>query len=702
MFLALAALLVTAPFAAYGQDVPGGGGPGLFGEAVDEGLVPATPQTREDSFGFAWDITNAGTVTNSSRECFESAAQLSINGAPFTFHSMLATSDGKEYVVMGNAGNFRIMRRIRLDEDLGLVRYYDVIESKDRNDFKVNVTLQTRFTQRWDKIVTSNGTELTGKTLDRGETGFAVLSRTNRSAALWLISGPRRRSRPEIALTNGNQVEVKFSVPLRAGGRAAILHYVGQRKRLKQEDVKAQFATWQPRGSLPGIDVLAMGLRRVVTNFPPSALGATAMAPVGPLLTRLEALFNENWQLERGPEDTVVLNAETRLTGKLTGTARGELTTNWGKVSFGLDDVAGIVGGGGVGKMQTVFFRDGEVLTGRMTLRDLKLTLAGGGAGTGGATPAAPWTLDVNPDQVLAILCRKDAALEGKPMQGVAAFAELATQDCLGIVDPAAALELNCAWGPLKVQLADIETLGAVREPQFGFRLVLRDKTSLLVFPTSGDVELKTARLGALKIAPQMLLKLSSFQQSAAADPNEGDEGSAEAGQPGAPGGDAPRPTIQLIGENVIVGNLAAENLELGTISGPRVLPTAQIVLMERPGEDSGLAAAGAQVFAVQMKDGSKWTGRLKESVIALRFGSRDAATGQGGSVLSVPVEHFLSFQVPEPPSASGGGDSAEPLPPGVGASLRAPSDIRPGPGRGDHPGMDELPTNPGPSDTGP
>ncbi|MEZ0299196.1 MAG: hypothetical protein ACAI35_22305 [Candidatus Methylacidiphilales bacterium] len=693
--LLFATLMLSAlpPDHVRAQDVPGG--PGMGSAAGDEVLVPGNFQPREDSFGFQWDISNFGTVTNGSGDCFDNAAQLFVNGSPFNFSSVLMTPDGKEFVIIGNAGNFRVMRRIRFDEKLGMMRYYEVIESKDRNDFNINLTLQTKFGSRWDKVLTSSGLDLT-KGLERGDSGIAVVAPRTRTSALWLVSGPRRRIKPEIVLTNNIAAEVKFTLPLRAGGQVAVLHYIGQRSRLKQEDVRTMFAAWLGRGTAPATDMIPLQYRRVVSNFPPSMLGATALAPAGPLLTRLEALMSENWQLERGPDDIVVLNADTKLAGKLTG-GRGELTTTWGKVSFPLEEVAGIVGGGGLGKMPTVFFRDGEVLSGTLAFRDLKLAL------TTGANANAPWSLDVNPDQVLAVLTRKDPALEGKPMPGVVAFAELATQDRLGLVDPSATLELNCAWGPLKVQLADIDTLGAVREPQFGFRLVLRDKTSLLVFPKTGDVELKTARAGTMKLAPQMLLKLSSFQPTAAADPNEGDEGGgnvllngAPGSGPGISGSDQAKPTFQLIGENVICGTLAADKLELLTVSGPRSLPSAQISLIERPMDDTSTGSATSQNFVVQMQDGSKWTGRLKEPSLSVRFGAHGSGTG---TVLQIPIEHFMSYQIPEQPGAIPRGDGSAPdgsvLMRGSGTELRSGSPGSGTSGRGELPSMEELPANP-------
>ena len=329
-----------------------------------------------------------------------------------------------------------------------------------------------------------------------------------------------------------------------------------------------------------------------------------------PVLAALQALI-EAAEINRGKADTVLLDAGAKLAGIVTG-GDFAIETEFGKAEVAFADIAGLTGGGGVQRPVRVFLRNGEVLIGQAT--GAKFAMA---TDTGLA-------FDIDLAQIQMLALRRGES-DGQPPANAAALLTTHRGDCLALASPAAAgLQAATPWGMIQVPLAEIESLAYVREPFPTHRLVLADRSRLLVMLRGDEWQLATTRFGNVKVVPQSVRELRRTGAPPLAPADGGDERPMTAAN------------CELIGENRITGVIDLAALYLASAKATTQLDPRTITKLEREG---GEDAAEATV-KVHLADGQTMGGRLTESVLPIRSGAR---------VWRVPLAHIVAVNVPPP-----------------------------------------------------
>jgi len=127
-----------------------------------ERLVPAAMGIRTDKLGNSWNVEqngNLGRVGNSMM--INSGLNLYINNQQFYTYQPMMTADGAEYVLHNRQSSsmmgLQVMRRIRLLDKQGVVRYLEVLTNATSNPLTVNVSLRTNFSGNYKSYITNDG-----------------------------------------------------------------------------------------------------------------------------------------------------------------------------------------------------------------------------------------------------------------------------------------------------------------------------------------------------------------------------------------------------------------------------------------------------------------------------------------------------------------------------------------------------------------
>ena len=572
--------------------------------AADEALIPARFTQPTDSLGFRWDITQQGTVADGSNDCFDNAAVLRVNRTVVSFARPMMTPDGSEFVLSGRAGPIAITRRIRLDATSAVVRYLEIFENTGTASQPLLVTLHTDLGSNAIQTMTERDKMFAGQ-FAKDEGAIVAMHSGDQPGVVFLLADPKSKVKPTVLINGNRGFDMSYDLPLKPGGSVAIVHYLAQRNQANSASARLILKQVAKDGRLTDPKI-PKAFMKLIANFSTRAEGEED-GVAAPVLAALQALI-EAAEINRGKADTVLLDAGAKLAGTVTG---GDFTieTEFGKAEVAFVDIAGLTGGGGVQRPVRVFLRNGEVLIGQATGAKFAMTTDTGLA----------FDIDLAQIQMLA-LRRGDS--DGLPPAAAAALLTTHRGDCLALASPAAAeLQVATPWGMIQVPLAEIESLAYVREPFPTHRLVLADRSRLLVMLRGDEWQLATTRFGNVKVVPQSVREL---RRTGVPPPVEGDE----------------RPmtgaNCELIGENRITGVIDLAALYLASAKTTTQLDPRTITKLEREGGEDGAEAT----VKVHLADGQVLGGRLTESVLPIRSGAR---------VWRVPLAHVVAVNVPPP-----------------------------------------------------
>lgn len=572
--------------------------------------MPAAFKQVTDGVPFRWKFLPQGTVSsgvndNGDKGCLGFAGGLAVNGENIPFPEPQMTSDGREYVLSGSIGEIRITRRIRLDEREGVVRFLDVYENVGEGNAELRVMLTTAVGTNVRNFVTA-AKGFTPGTSAESQDSILAMPQAGGPSVVLLLADPQGKTKPELVRKSVSQITANYYLALRPGGSAAIVHYVAQRNVANPTEglaaIKTIFGRLLREGQLhdPAIPAAFRGL---VVNFSMGGKGIAGPATADAALRR--AL--EGAGLERGPTDGVALDANATVAGTVTG-GDFSVETEFGPARIAFADVAGIAGGAGVQRPVRVFLRNGEVLAGAVS--GAKFAMA--------SDSGLAFDIDLAQIQMLAL---RVGPGDGQPPAGATAFLTTHRGDCLALAaDAEAALPLASPWGMNRVPLSEIAALTPIREPFPATRLVLADRTRLLVLLTGEELALTATRFGKIKVVPQSVRELRAVPREASP-------------QPAAPG-------CELLGEHRIAGQLDLPTLHLVSAKGTTEIAVKKIAKIERI-EITGLDSE----IQVTLADGQKLTGQLAESVLPFRSGK---------CAWQVPLAHVVTvnFSPPEKPPA--------------------------------------------------
>lgn len=574
--------------------------------AQDEKLVPATSNQVMDKRGNRWDFNSYGSVSDGTNDCFDNGAVLQTNGSQVSFPRAMMTADGSEFVYSTRNRGLTITRRIRLDSEVGAVRYLEIFENPSNSPQRLVATIHTDLGNGAQRIVSAEDKMLVGG-LGKDDSAFvAVQTDGSRPSVIFVVTDPKSKSKPEVRVQGNRSFDIVFTAEVPANGSVAFVHYMAQRLNGSANDARELLGTYFKRGRL--IDQkIPKNYHKAIANFAFRAAGDDAEeGKLPPLLAPL-AEISESAGLPRGKIDGLAIDLESKLVGVITGNDF-EIETAWGKTPVAFADIAGIAGGAGVQRPVRVFLRNGEILTGAVHGAKFAMKTDSG------------LSLDVDLAEI-HLLTLRSAEGDGVAPQKATMLITTQRGDRLALSDESTEpFEVASPWGTARVALAELRSLTSAREPFPSHRLVLADRSQLSVMMRGGEWSAPTLRFGAIKIVPQNIRDL----QRVASSPPE----SADAKIAG--------PRCEIVGEARLAGVIDLPTVNLTAESSVTPVDPKQIVQIESEVNDRT-----GRIFTIKLVGGQELKGGLAETFLPIRNGSR---------VWRVPAAQFVAFRVPEPP----------------------------------------------------
>ena len=328
-------------------------------------------QRRIDSLGFSWDVLNQfGQVQSGVNNCFSQSFILNVNGQQFRPQGQgMMTADASEFFLHGSVPgqNVDIVRQIKVDARTPGIRYVEVFRNPSPAPLSVVVAIIV--SMNGFQAVASDGGVNAPASLGKRETGLVIIGNQG-SVAVYLASRDSRL-KPSIQVQqNQSNVLVSYSLTIPAGKAAAIAYGALQCRLTALPDAKAAAALLKPFAASKWLRDLPAELRHGVANIRTSGFGDDEGDDESP--AEIASL-----EVAPGPTDVLAIGPQTRLKGAAAGGAF-TLQTDFGPIHAALQDVAAVAGMKRTGRDCRVFFRDGQVLHGKLQIEGLKFTTHGG------------------------------------------------------------------------------------------------------------------------------------------------------------------------------------------------------------------------------------------------------------------------------------------------------------------------------------
>lgn len=561
-----------------------------------EQLVPSSWNPRLDPGGFNWDIEQRGALADGNNDCVDGGLVLLVNGQEFYNQQgqPMATADGSELVQTGAVGTLEVTRRCRIDETEPGARFVDVFHNPTGQAQSVQVQIMTQFGGQFLTPVSESGAG--------GDSALLCVQHpTGRPSMLFVVADPKSKIKPTITNNQNYQVYFNFQLEIPARGTAAVCYTAVQMNLNVAPDASALEAMIKPYRTRSWLADLPSDVRRAIVNFGRGG----GLSELPDLLASLEELG-----IDRGPRDVLAIGDQTRMQGTAAA-ASLEIETRFGRATFELEQVAAIRGGGPDGAAQ-VFFRDGQMLYGKLTAQSLQFTLPSGLA------------IDLR-NSPLDRLVLKEGPLDGHLAGDAAALLQTYSGDRLALTSSGdARLAVLTPWGERALTLAEVRSISPTEEGLPGYRVTLRDGSRFFAYLMDARLSAHTLLFGPQEIPAAEIV--SVFTAESAAETAATEEALEQ------------QPHLTLAGDNVFVGQIESDALHL-LVSGT-VIPLAphEVRLLESAGDDSD--GVRTSLFNAHLWDGGLVQGVLQESVLAVRTGA---------SVVQIPVADLVSAQVPSP-----------------------------------------------------
>ncbi|MBC8289117.1 MAG: hypothetical protein H8E37_02270, partial [Planctomycetes bacterium] len=227
----------------------------------------------------------------------------------------------------------------------------------------------------------------------------------------------------------------------------------------------------------------------------------------GPLLDPLTSLA-DNYDVERGPKSILVVGDESRVPGSLTD-SQIQVDTRLGEAKLAMSQVAGLSGGGGVGRQPRVYLRSGEVLAGTVDLTDLKFAADNG----------LEFELDV--DHILALLtsAKKD---DGRAAPVRTQWLQTQFGDQLELrPDEKSIVSGSSMWGPVQVPMASVKVLARSQEELPVHLLELQDGSRFSVILQGSALNVDSKTLGGLSVPVAVIDRVGTVEPPEPEEPEK-------------------------------------------------------------------------------------------------------------------------------------------------------------------------------------
>ncbi|NNE90844.1 MAG: hypothetical protein HKN23_04285, partial [Verrucomicrobiales bacterium] len=442
-------------------------GPTVAGEK----LVPAAMGIRTDQRGNSWNIEQNGTLGRVGSSMINSGVSLLINNQQFYTYQPMMTADGTEFVLQGRQSTtlpgLQVMRRIKVLEKEGAVRYLEILTNATSNPANVTVSLKSNFSGNFKSYLTDQGN--TGVVM-LGQRESAVLvtpgsSQSNR-AFLFTLTSSKSSLKPTISSQNRYGLTYQYNLSIPAGQSVVLAHVVAQIPVPQVFDRKSLTKIFRPFTMERAMATVPNELRKLVVNYQSDAeMGGASLLSS----TSVDALG-----VDRGRRDVLALGAETRLIGTAS-CAELKMKTAHGEAVIPFEQVAAIVGRNrGRRDVSRVFLKDGQVFSGKGEVTELRFVMASGGK------------MNLNLRSLDRLVCAVDEERETWG-ENVAAMIETYDGDRIA-VDSTDSVMLTgrTPWGPLEFALNDVVWLAPMEDEPVGQTIEFKDGTRCFAF-LAGD-----------------------------------------------------------------------------------------------------------------------------------------------------------------------------------------------------------------------
>tara|TARA_R110002096_G_scaffold200639_4_gene384654 strand:+ start:11492 stop:13339 length:1848 start_codon:yes stop_codon:yes gene_type:complete len=582
--------------------------------------VPNRFEPVKDDFGFFWQLTGAGSFYTMGTNVFQSANELSVNGAKFEATAAYQLNETR-FAFERESPGLKIRRDVWIDTKRSAVRHLEIITNRSADrELRLPIEVRSDFSQAWQDLYSNSG-----KLIDTrpGPRDAGMLLKFNsidgRSDMLYLFGDSNGSVRPNVRAGNSNrEIVFQYNLTIPAGATIAVLYWAEQRTVTNLATAPALFdPIYHRRGPLKSNLPREIAPDQVQNFALPSSPEPLAAAFDAEALVGLNRWLEE-LDAERGGEDLLWMSRENQLRGTVQPTQPLDFQSRFGAVQLEWSQIAGLRGGRGVNRYHEVFTRDGEVLIGTSTAI---------GARMGGADG---WEMTLEPDSFDALFLKvsKD---DGKLPSEVWGFAELKTGEVLAIQDGMESrVEFAIPWGRIQVPLRKVSQLRTMAWPSPRQQLELVDGSRLTGFVISElPLTIGTPRLGELQIDAGQLRAVWRAGTGGPSKP----EMTPEFDQEWIAGVEAP--TLWLEGRNRLPGNLSSQTLHVISEAAVTEVLANDIAWIRRTEE--GILDQ-QPTFEIELQSGIPMAGRLRDTNILVE------ARGQQWEI---PALHFLGFLTP-------------------------------------------------------
>ena len=583
----------------------------------------------QDSFGFFWSAAPNGALTSGETQYLQSGLNLLIDGQKFR------PSRGSEVVPAGGSNSaqlslsedrdgLEISRDLLFDKERGGVRIVDSFRNTSGAAVTLKVQLRTTYPFGWKSLHGGDGSQLNSEpalALTEGEGGISVRfgASEGRPDTLILASDGQSDNQPDIkASANRRELVIGYSIDLGPSSKRMLLHWVLQRSLAEAGEAEGELSYFWQRGRLirPGVEAK---LTNHFQNFDSKTFPSETVTP-----SRLRSLISLNELIDRvgihrRTEESLWISTANQLTGQVDpGEVLSFEASHLGLTEVKVSDIAAIRGGGGFGRRQLIFLRDGSVLSGEAIDDALTFDIAG----------AEDQSVNLDALNLLLFRARE---FDGVPPGSAEVFVELRDGSVMALSDSdSVVLAGHTAWGEVEIPISAVAAARYSASPHPRLVLLTLQGSRLSVFLR--DIPLSTKLSSGKEVEISALSVKRIWRANADGFASHGDSSDwiALSEIPG----DIPESAALLMGNNLIAGALTGPELLFDVEGTIMTLPAARIVAMTRLFGGVEESPEKAR-FEVRLEGGDSISGCLLDPFVRI-----DAQ-----HVTIVPTQHLVDYR---------------------------------------------------------
>ena len=583
----------------------------------------------QDSFGFFWRAAPNGAVTSGETQYLQSGLNLLIDDQKFkpSRGSKVVPAEGSDSARLSlfeDRDGIEISRDLMFDKERGGVRIVDSFRNTSGAAVTIQVQLRTTYPFGWKSLHRSDGSQLNAEpvlALPDGEHGISVRfgASEGRPDSLILVSDGQAGNQPSIeASANRRELVIGYSIDLEPGSRGMLLHWVLQRSLASAGEAKGAFFKFWQRGKLirPAVDVK---LAQEFQNFEQKSFPIETLTP-----SRLRSLISLNELIDRvgihrRNEELLWISTANQLTGKVDPekALRFE-ASHLGSIDVKVSDIAAIKGGGGFGRRQLIFLRDGSVLSGEAIDDELSLDITG----------AEEQSVNL---AALNLLLFRAGESDGVPPQAAEVFLELRDGSVMALSESeSVVLGGHTSWGEVEIPISEVASAYYATGPHPRLVLLTLKGSRLSVFVRDAPLSAKLSSGEEVEISALSVKRIWRANADGFESHGDTSEWIALSEVPGK----LPESATLLAGNNLIAGALTGPELLFDVDGTIMRLPPVRIAAMSRRfavGEESPENV----LFEVRLESGDSISGRLLDPFI--RIGAQH--------VTIVPAQHVVDYR---------------------------------------------------------